>query len=288
MILVYQMAKVGSRSWVEAVKEAGAQNSETTYHIHFVTPCNRERIKAATSVPREHQTVANMLMPKSMQRLGRDVHSEIEKARRDGTPIRVVTGMRDPVARSISWIFFMADFYGHVSRPLSPRMAMTADYVIGALQEIWHLIYEQGEPEQSFEWLAWFLIGAFRTWFDEELKITLGIDLRATPFPTGGGAQRLTKEGVDVLVYRVEDMTPSASTHGALLSDAEAFLGMPLPVMPNVNTNATRRSCELSDAVRKEIRLPAHLLDAIYDEPIVRHFYSAPEIAAFKARWSKR
>jgi hypothetical protein len=288
VILVYQMAKVASRSWVEAVKPTAAQNSETTHHVHFAMPHNRERMRAALAAPGGRQTIANTLMPKSMQRKSLEVSEDIEIARRDGKTIRVVTGMRDPVARSISWLFFMADFYGHVSRPLNPRAPMTSDYVIGALQSIWQSIYERGEPKETFEWYAWFLTGAFRTWFDDELNMSLGIDVRATPFPAGIGAQRLTNPGVDVLVYRVEDMTPSAPAYGALLATAESFLQTPLPALPSVNTSATRRTRELYETVRQEMYLPPHLLDAIYSEPIVRHFYSADEIAAFKSRWSGR
>jgi hypothetical protein len=288
MILVYQMAKVASRSWVEQAQAAAAKNSEPTYHVHFATPRNLERIKAAMSVPPERQTIANMLMPRNMQRTGLEVCKEIEAARQKGVPIRVITGMRDPVARSISWLGFMADFYGHVSRPLNPRKPVAPEYMIDALQNLWQSVYENREPEDTFEWLAWFVTSSFRTWFDDELKAALGINVRASPFSAGLGAQQLSAPCVEALVYRVEDMTPTAPAHRALISSAERFLGTPLSELPNVNTSATRRTSTINAAVQQQLHLPQHLLDAIYDEPIVRHFYREEEIAAFKSRWSAR
>jgi hypothetical protein len=285
MILVYQMAKVGSQSWVEAAKPAPAARDSAPLHCHFVMPTNRERLETVFRWPAARQTVANMMFPRDLVRSGAAAWERIEAARHDRQAVRVLSGMRDPVARSVSILLFMRDFYGHVSRPLNPRVGVDAGYMIECLQENWKFVLERREPDQSFEWLLWYLTGVYRSWFAEELGAAFGIDVLDGSFQRQEGAQRIRTAGADIFVYRFEDMTPEAPGHARLLEQASAFLEVPLSELPNVNTSSTRRSRELSSEVRRRFRLPADMLDAIYGEPIVRHFYSDGEIEAFKKRW---
>ncbi len=192
MILIHQMAKVASQSWVEAAKLAAATESSLPIHCHYVVPCNRERMKAVFSLPAPQQTIANMLIPRDLLRVGASVWGQIESARQRQEKIRVVSGMRDPVARSISLIVYLCDFYGHVSRPLSPRTAVSPDYVIGALQENWRLVLERKEPGQTFEWLLWYSTDAFRSWFADELGAAFGVDVLQGEFRRQESMQRMS------------------------------------------------------------------------------------------------
>jgi len=282
------MAKVASRSWIEAAKPFAARTGVTPLHCHFVVPRNREMIAAVYRDTTKEQTIANMLLPRSMLRSGAAAWAEIKDARDRGEVIRIITGMRDPVARSISFVVFMADFYGHTTLPLNPRAAVSADYVIAFLQENWKAVLERRAPDSTFEWLLWFVTGAYRTWFDDELRVSYGVDVRATPFERGVGVQRLQGERVDILAYRTEDLAPSSRGHPGLLKHARAFLETGFPEFPNVNTSRTRRSSALSDEVRRRFSLPDDMLDAVYDDATVRHFYSPDEIEGFRRRWSER
>ena len=105
-------------------------------------------------------------------------------------------------------------------------------------------------------------------------------------FSFGDGAERLSGDGVEVLLYRVEDMAPDAARCRPLLAQAADFLGVATSKFPEINTAATRRSYPRYRAARALLRLPAALLEAIYDAPIVSRFYSPTEIAAFKAQWT--
>lgn len=288
VIVVHQMAKVGSRSWVEAVKPPAGGMGLMPLHCHFVMPHNREAIAAVYGAPAMQQTIANMLLPRNMLRSGAAAWAEIEGARARGEVVRVVTGMRDPIARSISFVVFMADFYGHTTLPLSPRAPVSADYAIDFLRQNWKAVLERREPEGTFEWLLWFVTGAYRTWFDDELRAAYGVDLRETPFERSGGMQRVQGELAEILAYRAEDMLPSSRGHDSLLKQARACLGTEIPEFPSVNTSHTRRSSALSDEMRRRFALPDDMLDAIYDDATVRHFYSPDEIGEFRRRWNVR
>jgi hypothetical protein len=285
VILLYQMAKVASRSWTEAAKSA-PENS-VPIHCHFVLPCNRERIAAVFGLPAAQQTIANMLLPRELLGSGASAWERIESARQGHEKIRVVSGMRDPVARSISLILFMADFYGHVSCPLSPRAHMTADYVVGYLQENWRWVLERREPDQTFEWLLWYLTDAFRTWFASEFGAVLGVDVLKGAFRAQEAMQRMSTSWADIFIYRVEDMLTASFGHTHLLAEASKFLETTLTGFPNINTSAARRSRALSEEVRRQFWLPDEMLNAIYGEPVVQHFYNRDEILGFKQRWNR-
>jgi hypothetical protein len=286
VLLLYQMAKVASRSWIEAAKPAMAAKNTTPIHCHFVLPCNRERISSAFSLPADRQTIANMLLPKNILRSGACAEAQIESARQSQERIRVVSGMRDPVARSISLIIFMADFYGHISCPLRAGTEISADYVVGYLQETWRWVLERREPDRTFEWFLWYMTDAFRTWFASELGAAFGVDVLEGVFRAQDATQRMSTSSADILIYRVEDMLPASCGYARLLAAASKFLEITLTGFPSINRSSARRSRALSEEVRRQFWLPEDMLNAIYAEPVVEHFYNRDEILAFKQRWS--
>lgn len=283
MVLVHQMAKVGSRSWVEAARSSPLTVNVRPIHCHYVVRANRDRLKDALAWSGDNQTISNRILP---NRLGRSVTELVQAALDRQEKIRVVSGVRDPVSRSISLILFFRDFYGHVSLPFGPHISVSPDYVMTALRENWRLVLERREPRQSFEWLLWYMTNSFRSWFSEELGAAFAVDVLDRPFPLNVPTQRIATHQAEILIYRMEDMFPESSRQPRLLEDAAVFLETPITAFPHVNASANRRSRELAAEVRRRFRLPADMLDAIYGEPVVRHFYSDPEIAAFKQRWA--
>jgi putative capsular polysaccharide synthesis protein len=287
VIFLYQMPKAASRSWIEAAKTAPVAENAVPIHCHYALPSNRDRIAAVFALPTAQQTIANMLMPRALLRMGASSWAQIQSAWQGRENIRVISGTRDPVARSISLIVYMADFFGHVSAPLNPRADLSADYVVSYLQETWRWVLERREPDQTFEWLLWYMTDGFRSWFASELGVVFGVDVLKGVFERQEAIQRMNTSSADVLIYRVEDMRPEASGYARLLAQASTFLGASLHSFPNINTSTTRRSRALSEEVRRQFWLPDEMLDAIYGEPVVQHFYDREEILAFKQRWSR-
>ena len=113
----------------------------------------------------------------------------------------------------------------------------------------------------------------------------LGINLGEDAFPAGAGAQCITTDHAKLLLYRVEDLAPQAQGHGGLLAAAADFLGTPIATIPQVNTAASRRSYERFKAAQAALRLPPDMLDAIYDAPVIRRFYSPAETEVFRQKW---
>jgi len=285
MIFVYQMAKVASMAWMEAARPAAQLDAAEPVHAHFLTDRNLLAIESVLA-PSPHNNSSRPYMARQILRAGRQGRAAVAKARRDGRQIRVITGMRDPVARSISLMFFFADFCGHADLVLSARDDANPDDVCAVLVDLWQAVLTQRVPEGSFERLLWLMMGGYRTWFTEELAATFELDVFAKPFPAGGGAQQLQGRGVDLLLYRAEDLPSDAPAHLTAIQTASAFLRTPSLGLPEVNTAATRRSYPLYRQTRDRFRLPADMVEQVYAHPAVRHFYADGEIAAFKARWT--
>ncbi|GAC1305157.1 MAG: hypothetical protein NVSMB10_08790 [Steroidobacteraceae bacterium] len=285
MLIVHQMTKVASETWLRVAQQAQPGVDRKVLHCHFMEPHNRQRIETALNEASVRKTIANMLMPRATLRRGAAAWAMLTTARQNDELVRVISGIRDPVARSISATIWMADFFGHVDLPLSPRAALAPDYVIEYLREMWRLVLEGGEPDGTFEWLLWYFTGAYRTWFAEELGAVFGIDVLQSPYIPAQASQRIAAPATDIFIYRVEDMHPSAPAYPALLAQASDFLRAPVQAFPSVNTSATRRSHEITAAVRRGFSLPAAVLEKIYGTPVIRHFYSDEEITGFMARW---
>ncbi|HEV2362702.1 MAG TPA: putative capsular polysaccharide synthesis family protein [Caulobacteraceae bacterium] len=284
MILVYQMGKVASRSWVQAI--ASADPSAKVAHVHQLSAAARQRVAAALGLKGPEQTIVNPILSRDQLRKAPAIFAAVEACRRRGETVRVVTGMRDPVARSLSLIMFLADFYGHRRRLIAPRAGATAEHLEELLRDVWTSVFQDDEPGSSFEWFARHSTGAYRSWFSDELGQLFGVDLLSRPF--ADGFQRMSAAGVEVLAYRVEDMAPQAPAHARLLEAAGDFLGLPLAAIPKLNTASARRSFGVYSDLRERFRLPHSIAARIYDDPVVGHFYTADERAAFWSSWTER
>ena len=285
MYLIYQMAKVASRAWAIGIGPAAAREGGEPLHIHYLSPANVEELRTVNAMSGVSQTIGNRLFVREMIRKSAAAASAIGRARERRERIRIVSGMRDPVARSLSLVHFFADFCGDISRPLDRLRGGDGATTAAATREWWGAILAGVTPADSFGRFMTRRMGDYRTWFSEELEASFGVRLGEGPFPGVEGAERLSAEGADVLLYRVEDMAVEAPARRALLAQASDFLEVALTDWPLVNTAATRRSYPRYQAARAALRLDREMLDAIYAAPTVRRFYGEAEIEAFKSQW---
>ena len=116
-------------------------------------------------------------------------------------------------------------------------------------------------------------------WFDH--RYFCGLDVYAHPFDHDAGCTRIAHGGIDLLVYRQEDLPRL----GAPLAEFMALDGFSLS---NHNVGGEKGYSGVYAQVMREFRLPGHLLAPIYDSPYMRHFYSDAERERGYARWVRR
>lgn len=284
LLLVYQMGKVASMSWMLLGRQHFGIAEHA--HVHYMAPQNLAFLRRQYEAIGPSQTLLRTMPLRNMLHSGERARALLAHAATAGRPVLLVTGMRDPIARSASLFSFIADFAGHSHGGLFWRDGATLEEVERAFIAIWEQILGGDAPDDTFGRLVHFVIGVYRSWFDSEISAVLGIDIARPPLPPGL-ARRLFAHGrTQVLIYRVEDMAEHSAGYAVLRADVEAVCGRAFPGFPLQNVTGSRRSGEFYRSFLSRLRMPGRLIDQIYAEPVVRHFYTAEEIAGFRRRWS--
>ena len=238
-VVVFTAPKSGSTSVEAALRRAGVP----AIKAHFLGPSHersgarwRER---GLPAPLHHHVE---------ERLGRHLAS-------GGRRLRVVSLVRDPVARAVSSAFQAPELW---SRPDAEPEAM----VVGLARQV---------ERRALE-------GDALRWLERNLEPALGLDLRAQGFDAEVGATRYAAPRGDLLLLKVEAL----DRHAGTLSE---FVGRPLTI-PRENVRAEGAHAALYAEVRERLRLPAATLDRLYASPWMRLLYTEAEIAGFRARWA--
>lgn len=238
------MAKVGSTSVVEALNRAGID----AHHVHRM---NREHLRRMRESRRAHGWM--VLWPPRHDRLGVRLG---ETLMRSGEPVRVVTLVREPIARNLS------SYFEH-------------------LDSIWQL--RNAHAKVSLDALCAGFITRFThddvlTWFDDEILPVLGIDVYAHPFtPTGHTVIRKAPFELLILKSELDDAAKSVA-----LSD---FFRRPIDVQ-RANSTGAKSKGEVFRRFVKTLRLPHAYVERMLNARYTKHFYSDAERDAARARWA--
>ncbi len=244
-VVVYQMGKVGSRSVYDSLRSAGGI---FVAHVHRMNPGTIAAVAEQYRLSGRRAPRGDVLGP-----------SLYHHAVRRGRPLEVVTLVRDPVARNLSAFFENLDAFTDIGPD-----RLRED--VPGLIELFLAAYPHEVP---------------LTWFDRELRATLGVDIFAVPFPAERGWVELTGSGHRVLVLKLE-------AGDAVMQQAiGAFLGRPDFRLRRTNVGVEKPYARLYDEVKHAIRLPEEYLERMYTSRLCTHFYPAVEIAAFRNRWQR-
>ncbi len=255
IVVVHQMARVGSKSVRWAIRDnvPGVRS----FHTHYLNPDTIGSMQAMF-VRMYEQTGQPTLYREHAQAcwLAKKI------ARGDFGDWKIVSLVRDPVARTISAFFrhlpLLHPELGHGFRDDPANVAELIGLFRGA---------DHGEDEFAL------------TWFDREVGLVFGVDVFDRPYPKNGLGSVHSCAAGELLVLRTEDLEHSGSQ----------ALGRFLGTRP-IGLQHLNRATDLSygrtyTRFLSELRLPREFLDRMYDSRLARHFYSKDEIATFRGRW---
>lgn len=114
------------------------------------------------------------------------------------------------------------------------------------------------------------------SWFDH--RYFCDLDVYAHPFDHDAGWSRIQHRGIDLLLYRQEDLS-------RLEAPLAAFFDLDTLRLPQRNVGEDKGYADLYRKVMREFRMPGNLLSSLYDTPYMRHFYSDAERERAYARW---
>lgn len=252
-VLVYQMGKVGSSTVTASLR--AARLGVPVYSVHTLTD------EGIATLDAFYRSTGFPYLPGGAHLLvSRFLCSQLRRGVSDGK-WKVVTLVRDPVARNMSLLF-------QLGRRLLPDFEERCrDDALDVAQLTTRL--ENKYPGQV----------DCLSWFETELRRVFAVDVLSSPFPKDAGFRIYRGDHVDVLLLKVEYL----DTCGA---DAmEAFLGV--RGLRLVEANVSRRKHYAASYQRflQTVRVQAGYVARLYSSAYMRHLYSEEAIAHFRNRW---
>jgi hypothetical protein len=256
-ILVYQMGKVASQTVVATLVHA--RLSSPIFHIHVLSDQYLEEDERSY---RAHWTKDG-----TAQHLWTSQHVKRLLEADPNRPWRIVTLVRDPVARNISMFFQMTHWW------------LAAD-----AQQAWY----RENPASFFEELRRRFLEDFEghdfpeIWFDAELRRFFRIDVYEEPFATSRGYQIYENDRVRVLLIRVEDLRTCA------VDALDEFFGVRIVGgLRDANIASEKDYADIYRQFVESVQLPSSYIARMYESRYARHFYTDGELNAFRERWTR-
>jgi hypothetical protein len=248
LVLLHQMGKVGSSSVRDALE---AMEGIRVFQSHWWT---RRNLQHKAGIIDESRRKSNRYGDR--HHFGAMLYDRIVEPR---LASRVVTMVRDPLARNVSSYFqHLDDIWG--MRAAHERVS--AENLIDGF----HRVFEHDEP---------------LTWFQTEIEDTTGIDVFASPFDTARRWTIIPSDHWSLLIMRTD--LPDEGKQEAL----STFLGVDMPPLPRSNVGSTKKYASQYRAFKQHLTIPRSLLDRLYNAPVTRHFFSPDEVATMRARWTE-
>lgn len=246
-VMIHTYGKVGSTAIHKAI---GELPQFCAFQTHFVSG---EGVAAAAEVHQSKERHPIHL------KVGECLRKELES--HPDRFVRVITLVRDPVARAVSDLFENPDLLASeeggdlTAIPLEKVVEIAERHVLASLE------YSE-------------------KWFDRELSGLFGFDFFAEPFDPAAGFQ-ITKTGrISLLAGKLEML----SEKGPAILGEFLDLGKDLEI-PRRRARDTTDEGSLYREVRNALRLSEEVLDEVYASRFCRHFYSGGELAEFRSRW---
>jgi hypothetical protein len=262
VIFVYQMGKVGSVSTYLTLKKK--LPDQAIYHIHNLNSEHFSKIWEAMQLDQHYHafTFGHSCITKYLSE-----HIEEIKGQKS---IKIITGVREPIARNISWFFQIID-----CACVFPEFFIKYEKGLITMDDIIKKFWSQN-----------FVYGKQYDWFEEELEAVFGIDIASIDFPKekGYAIANFPDRNIELLVLKLEKLD------SCLKEALETFLEV-----ENLNCERLDPADFLDENdyliyenLRKSLTFSDEYLEEIYDQPLVRHFYTDEEINKFKLKWSSQ
>ena len=259
-LIIYQMGKVGSSTLVRSFRESGVDMD--IFQIHFLTSewidIVDDQYKNASKVHNKFILDEHWLASKFLnQKL-----AENKNAR-----WKVISLVRDPIARNISTFFQAFDVY--FPEDAKKFSSDNAD-LAGQSDELIDIFLNKFKEHE-----------VPLNWYDIHIKPIFNIDIFATEFPISKGFQILKGENIDMLILRLEDLNTTAS------EAVDKFLGIKGFTIASANISKDKGYADAYSIFKDQINLPQKYIDNMYSSRFMNHFYSGEEIEKLRAKWTK-
>lgn len=260
VLLVYQMGKVGSTTVFKTVKSAGPDIP--VYHIHDLKKDTLDRDEAYYKKIFYSKNGGSRFLPLHLW-AGQFIRKKVYD--RKFNKIKIITIVRDPVARNISAFFQTLQHEYNVD--LNQLSGKGSRNLIKELIDIFlHQVTWHDYP---------------LNWLDYELKDVFDIDVYSSVFPKESGYGIYSEKNTAVLLLKLETLK------NTIYNAFHSFLDIGDFKISNANIASHKSYYKAYRSFIDQIVLPTFYIEKMYSSKYVQHFYTAEEIAAFINKWSK-
>jgi hypothetical protein len=177
---------------------------------------------------------------------------------------KVITLFRDPFPRNVSLMF---EVLGHL---ISYRGFESKDSQLSNFKEVLDFYFDN-YVRHNHPFL----------WFDEEFKLTTGIDVFEYPFDRDRGYTIIKQGRIEVLLMTLEKLNYNEDV-------IRNFIDDPNFVLNHKNDGRKKWYSDLYSDFKDRHFLNKKELSFYYDNDIVRHFYNEDQIEKFKDKWRQK
>lgn len=257
-IIVFTMSKVASSSVLFSLERSGLPLN--VFHIHSLQP---------------HKLAKNAEIYKSNWHKGHNPrhlwHSQYLLSLLDkgigGKKWKVITLVRDPVARAISHFFEILHLQYNYNYYEKSKTLSTEQIVSELIPIFLNECDKHHVPSE---------------WFETELKGVFDVDVYRHPFDPAQGYQIYSSDKAQVLLIRLESLNKCAP------AAFKEFMGIENFQISKSNTGTIKDYSDIYKAFVSTCVLPDSYLDEMYTTPYVKLFYSDDEIQAFRDKWQRK
>lgn len=266
-LVVYQMGKVGSSTVSRSLK--AANTGRHIYQAHFLTPGLIDKYEKKRRNYLGTDREGDLKHIWQYQHLNKQLKRGL-----NGQRWKIVTLVRDPVARNLSTFFEHIELLPSATAQQWKLKSIEYDFEMTItnhnLDELIRLFFERCEHDNPL------------TFFDQEFKPVFNIDLFATDFPIAQGYKIYEAQQVDILLIRLENLNRCAA------QAFKEFLDIDNLTIKSHNIGSEKDYADIYQMFKDSIVLPPSYIDWMYSSKFTRHFYSPAEIERFRAKWSRK
>jgi len=258
-VVIYQMGKVGSSTVKHSLNELG--RAMNLYHVHALT---QERLDWLQGTYRNVSRVRGRAVVHDHLVEGIYLRKKLDR----GTQQRwkVITLIRDPIARNISTFFQSLDiFFPEWVKERNNAQDDLVDHV----DEMIELFLSKVDHKLPL------------VWFDKYLKPVFDIDVYEQKFPVSKGYAIYANEHAELLLMKLEDLDHSAPTAFKEFLDIEDF------ELKKANISGDKVYSQAYSKFKGLIKLSDSYIDETYSSQFARHFYTQDEIEQLRAKWTR-
>lgn len=243
-IVIYQMGKVGSSTIVKTLKKA-------KYQVHHIHHLNNTRLEGVISQYRSK----GLAPPPEIIEPPKAVRELMENS----NVCNFLTLVREPITRNMSAFFQNLDVF-------VPKTGPTALPDVNELIKTFLNEYPHDVP---------------LTWFDNEIKQELCINVYQYPFPKEKGYLYIKKKNYRLLIIKLE---VNDTTKIKALSE---FLGIDHIKLHVTNIAKDKHYANIYQKFKNKITLPREYVDKMCNSKFTKHFYTDEEINQIRLKWIK-